>query len=102
MANFNILKLELLHSFAHHIKLNGTLIQYIVDVSKQLLITHCKASFECMSYQSHNFVDQVVQILNYEETIHCFDLYHLLHDSNIAFNNAVCIEDKKVTTINLT
>ncbi|KIN93619.1 hypothetical protein M404DRAFT_35925 [Pisolithus tinctorius Marx 270] len=49
MDNFNILKLELMHTFARHIKENGTLIQYTADVTEQLLITHCKTPFEWMN-----------------------------------------------------
>jgi hypothetical protein len=102
MTNFNILKLELLHSFVHHTKLNGTLIQYMADISERLLIMHCKAPFECTSRQSLNYVKQVVELLNHKETIRSFDLYHLLRDSNVALDNGILIENDEVTTIDPT
>ena len=98
-GDFNIPKLELLHSFAHHTKDNGTLIQYTADISEQLLITHCKTPFECTSCQSNNFVDQVVKLLNHKETICCFDLYHLLQGLNVALDNAILIENDKVAAV---
>ena len=98
-GDFNIPKLELLHSFAHHTKDNGTLIQYTADISEQLLITHCKTPFEHTSCQSNNFVDQVVKLLNHKETICCFDLYHLLQGSNVALDNAILIENDKVAAV---
>ena len=45
MDHFQIPKLELIQSFGHMIRNIGLLIQYTVDVSERLLITHCKGLF---------------------------------------------------------
>ncbi|KIJ07681.1 hypothetical protein PAXINDRAFT_19152 [Paxillus involutus ATCC 200175] len=97
--DFNIPKLELMQSFARNITNNGTLMQYTADVTKRLLITHCKLPFERTSRQAATFVDQIVVILNCEESMRRFDLYHILHLSQAPLENAVLQEDEEVTTI---
>ena len=88
-----------MQSFARHTKQNGTLIQYMVDVTEQLLITHCNMPFECMSCQSCSFVDQVIELLNCKETMSCFDLYILLQSLDVALNNVILVENEEITTI---
>ena len=68
-SDFNIPKLELMQSFAHNIKDNGTLLQYTADVTERLHITHCKLPFEKTTCQASTFVDQVVNLLNRAENI---------------------------------
>jgi hypothetical protein len=77
-SDFNIPKLELLQSFSRNITDNGNLLQYTADVSKCLLITLCKLPFERTSRNVNTFTNQIVAILNREESIHHFDLYHVL------------------------
>ncbi|KAG2357810.1 hypothetical protein BDR07DRAFT_1296764, partial [Suillus spraguei] len=91
--NFLILKMELFHSFAGSIKELGSLIQFSADVSKWLLITHCKFPFERTSWQARNFTVQVVQILNCNKTMQCFNLYTLLHSYTAPLVNAIATED---------
>ncbi|KIJ06771.1 hypothetical protein PAXINDRAFT_91492 [Paxillus involutus ATCC 200175] len=97
--DFNIPKLELMQSFARNITNNGTLMQYTADVTERLLITHCKLPFERTSRQAATFVDQIVAILNREESMRRFDLYHILRLSQAPLENAVLQEDEEVTTI---
>ncbi|KAI6144394.1 hypothetical protein BKA82DRAFT_29322 [Pisolithus tinctorius] len=99
MDNFNIPKLELMHTFACHIKENGALIQYTADVTERLLITHCKTPFEQTNRRSNTFVDQVVELLNREETIRSFDLYILLCSSDLALDTAIMVENEEVTGV---
>ncbi|KAI5986990.1 hypothetical protein F5J12DRAFT_787173 [Pisolithus orientalis] len=101
MDNFNIMKLELMHTFACHIKENGTLIQYTADVTEQLLITHCKTPFEWMNQWSNTFIDQVVKLLNCKETIHSFNLYILLCSSDLVLDTAIMVENEEVTSVDL-
>ena len=98
--HFNIPKLELMASFARQTKANGTLIQYTVDISEHLLITHCKMTFCCTSQSVRTFTDQVVDILNCEETIWLFDLYLILQmvDSS-AVDTVIHVEHRAVVTI---
>ena len=72
--HFRIPKLEAMQSFAWQTKANGALIQYTADVTERLLITYCKTTFQHTSRQSHTYADQVVDILNREETLWPFDL----------------------------
>ena len=67
-----------MQSFARQTKANGALIQYTADVTERLLITHCKTTFQRTSRQSCTYADQVVDILNREETLRLFDLYIVL------------------------
>ena len=101
-SDFNIPKLELLQSFARNIKDNGTLLQYSADVSERLLITHCKNPFEHTSRQAGTFTQQVAAILNREESIRRFDLYHILRLSQVPIDHAIVMEDQEITTIDPT
>ncbi|KIO01510.1 hypothetical protein M404DRAFT_28551 [Pisolithus tinctorius Marx 270] len=85
--DFNIPKLELMLSFADAIRRNGGLIQYSADVSKCLLITHCKMPFTRTNRQS-NFAEQIVCLLDREECIRLFDVYLLLREHNEPLVNA--------------
>ncbi|KAG1877321.1 hypothetical protein F4604DRAFT_1924397 [Suillus subluteus] len=93
IKNFFIPKMELFHSFAGSIKALGGLIQYSADVSEQLLITHCKFPFERTSRQAKSFTLQVVQILNCDKTMQCFNFYMLLQMHGTPLVNAITTED---------
>ncbi|KAL4075089.1 hypothetical protein V8B97DRAFT_2022669 [Scleroderma yunnanense] len=70
--HFWIPKLKLLQSFGCTICNIGSLIQYTVDVSKHLLITHCKDPFSHTNRQHAEFTQQIMLLLNHEESIqHC-------------------------------
>ena len=98
-SNFNILKLELFHSFSMAICNNGGLIQYTADVSEHLLITHCKHPFTCTS-KNKDFAEQVIWILDQEEVMWQFDLYTLLHSGHVPLTNAMC--EDEIRTMNPT
>jgi hypothetical protein len=100
-TDFNIPKLEVMQSFARNIKDNGTLMQYTADVTERLLITHCKLPFERTSRQASTFMDQIVALLNWEESIRQFDLYLIFHQSEEPLENIIALEDEEVSTINL-
>jgi hypothetical protein len=97
LENFIIPKLELLQSFTSFTKDTGALIQWTADVTERLLITHCKHPFERTSRQSRTFTEQIVDILNREESMRRFQLYLFLrmHDSPLA--NAIVKEEQEVT-----
>ncbi|KAG1791079.1 uncharacterized protein HD556DRAFT_1433078 [Suillus plorans] len=97
LNNFIIPKLELLQSFASFTKDTGALIQWTADVTERLLITHCKLPFERTSRQSRTFTEQIVDILNREESMRRFQLYLFLrmHDSPLV--NAIVTEEQEVT-----
>ncbi|KAG1718492.1 hypothetical protein EDB19DRAFT_1899235 [Suillus lakei] len=97
LENFIIPKLELLQSFAVFTKDTGALIQWTADITERLLITHCKLPFERTSRQSRTFTEQIVDILNHEESMRQFQLYLFLwmHDSPLA--NAIVMEEQEVT-----
>ncbi|KAF8834578.1 hypothetical protein BDN67DRAFT_985223 [Paxillus ammoniavirescens] len=99
-SDFNIPKLELLQNFACNITDNGTLIQYTADVSERLLITHCKLPFKRTSRQASTFTDQIMAILNHDESMRRFDLYHIIQLSDAPLERAVVVEDEEVTVIN--
>ena len=103
MNHFRIPKLEVMQSFGHQTKANGALIQYTADVMEHLLIIHCKTTFQCTSRQAHTFVDQIMDILNHEESLRLFDLYIILRLSeHSALDTVVNTEHKAVTTIDST
>lgn len=79
--HFRIPKLELMLSFGRQIKANGTLMQYSAEVPERLLITHCKTTFQRTSRNTRTYTDQVVEILNREETLRLFDLYLILRQA---------------------
>ncbi|KAL4064879.1 hypothetical protein V8B97DRAFT_1903876 [Scleroderma yunnanense] len=87
-SDFNILKLELFQSFATAIQNVGSLMQYTADVSKQLLITHCKHTFECTS-QNHDFTEQIIHLLDCDERMCMFNLYALMQSHNISLINPI-------------
>jgi hypothetical protein len=93
--DFCIPKMELFHSFANAIRNNGGLIQYTADVSKRLLITHCKHPFTCTS-KNKDFTEQVVRILDREEAMRHFGVYTLLRSSNAALVNTINDEEYEV------
>jgi hypothetical protein len=98
--HFNIPKLELMSSFARQTKANGALIQYTADVSERLLITHCKSTFQRTSRLFQTYMDQVVDILNREETMWLFDLYLILQMvDKSAIEMVIRAEHEEVTTI---
>ena len=91
-----------MQSFARNIRDNGTLMQYTADVTERLLITHCKLPFERTSRQASSFVDQIVALLNREESIRRFDLYLIFRQSGEPLKNIIALEDEEVSTINPT
>ena len=98
--HFRIPKLELMLSFWWQIKVNGMLMQYSAEVPERLLIMHCKTTFQWTSRNTCTYVDQVVEILNREETIHLFDLYLILHQAeHSAIENAIDFKEEEVTTM---
>ena len=103
IKHFNIPKLELMSSFARQTKANGALIQYTADVSERLLITHCKTTFQRTSRSARTFTDEIVEILNREETMRLFDLYLVLRmaDSS-AIETVIRAEHEETTTIDPT
>jgi hypothetical protein len=96
MGHFQILKLELFNSFARSIRKSGTVIQHSADASKQLLITHCKTPFTWTSHQRSTFTQQVVNLVDHEDTMQQFDLYALLHEWGISLVNVMDEEFNEV------
>ena len=100
--DFNIPKLELFQSFARNIRDNGTLMQYTADVTERLHITHCKIPFEQTNRNLNTFIDQIVGLLNREENIRRFDLYHILRSSDVPLEMAIAAENEAVAGIDPT
>ncbi|KAG1800872.1 uncharacterized protein HD556DRAFT_1430227 [Suillus plorans] len=96
IEHFEIPKLELLASFARAIPQLGSIIQFTADVSERMLITQCKNPFECTSHQRATFTQQVVRLLDREETARQFDLYTLLHSNSLSLNNLIINEFDEV------
>ena len=94
--DFKIPKLELMQSFARNIIANGALHQYSADVSERLLITHCKNPFERTTRRHDTFVEEVADLLNREENMRRFDLYHVLRCSTEPLDAIVNTEDMLV------
>ena len=69
MDHFNISKIELFQLFGCSIQNSGALIQYTTDVSKRLLITHCKDPFMCTNHQKAKFTEQIVILLDRRESM---------------------------------
>ena len=92
MDHFWIPKLELIQSFGCTIRNIGLLIQYTADVSKRLLIMHCKGPFSCMNHQKTQFMRQIVTLLDREESSHLFNLYTLLQDKKFSLTNVLSVE----------
>ena len=100
--NFNIPKLKLFQSFAWNIWDNGTLMQYTADVTEHLHITHCKIPFEQTNWNLNTFIDQIVRLLNCEENIQHFNLYHILCSSDVPLEMAIAAENEAVVGIDPT
>ena len=61
---------------------------------------HCKTTFQRTSRNTHTYTDQVVEILNCEETICLFDLYLILSQAeHSAIENTIDSEEEEVTTM---
>ncbi|KAL4070674.1 hypothetical protein J3A83DRAFT_4094277, partial [Scleroderma citrinum] len=90
--HFWIPKLKLLQSFGHTICNVGSLIQYMADVSKHLLIMHCKDLFSHTNHQHAEFTQQIMLLLNHEESIWQFNLYALLHKKRLSLVNTLPAE----------
>ncbi|KAI6152665.1 hypothetical protein BKA82DRAFT_3973610 [Pisolithus tinctorius] len=91
IPHFQIPKLELFQSFGSSIQNMGSLIQYTADVSKRLLITHCKNPF-LRTNQKTGFTQQIVLCLDHEESICRFDLYTLLHRDDTSLGSILSAE----------
>ncbi|KIK97443.1 hypothetical protein PAXRUDRAFT_136264, partial [Paxillus rubicundulus Ve08.2h10] len=100
--HFEIPKLELFHSFASAIRNIGSLIQFTADVSERLLITHCKNPFERTSHQRNTFMQQIVRVLDREETMRQFDLCALLCDHRLELTNIIDEEFDEMVDIDPT
>ena len=85
--HFEIPKLELLQSFSRGIHNSGSLIAYTADVSERLLISHCKDPFTCTNHQRSGFTEQIVRLLDREESICHFDLYSLLQEKDVGLTD---------------
>ncbi|KAG1824679.1 uncharacterized protein BJ212DRAFT_1566371 [Suillus subaureus] len=96
MGHFQIPKLELFNSFACSIHKSGAVIQHSADASEQLLITHCKTPFTWTSHQRSTFTQQVVNLVNCEDTMRQFDLYALLREWGISLINVMDEEFNEV------
>ncbi|KAG1907062.1 uncharacterized protein F5891DRAFT_940310 [Suillus fuscotomentosus] len=96
IEHFEIPKLELLASFARAIPQLGSIIQFTADVSERMLITQCKNPFERTSHQRATFTQQVVRLLDREETARQFDLYALLRSNDMSLNNLIVNEFDEV------
>jgi hypothetical protein len=96
IEHFAIPKLELLASFARAIPQLGSIIQFTADVSERMLITQCKNPFERTSHQRATFTQQVVRLLDREETARQFDLYALLRSNSLSLNNLIVNEFDEV------
>ena len=99
IKHFEIPKLELLTSFSRAIANIGALIPFTSDVSERMLITHCKGPFERTSHQRASFTQQIVRLLDREDTARQFDLYALLRSNNLSLNNLVVTEFDEVVDI---
>ncbi|KAG0701707.1 hypothetical protein DFH29DRAFT_982633 [Suillus ampliporus] len=96
MGHFRIPKLELFNSFARSIRKSGAVIQHSADASERLLITHCKTPFTRTSHQRSTFTQQVVNVVNREDTMRQFDLYALLRERGISLVNVMDEEFNEV------
>ncbi|KAG2056873.1 hypothetical protein BDR06DRAFT_1039624, partial [Suillus hirtellus] len=90
IEHFEIPKLELLASFARAIPQLGSIIQFTAD-----------NPFECTSHQHATFTQQVVHLLDREETARQFDLYALLRSNDMSLNNLIVNEFDKVVDMDL-
>ncbi|KAG2118336.1 hypothetical protein BD769DRAFT_1362378 [Suillus cothurnatus] len=97
--HFQIPKLKLLTSFSRAIPNLSAIIQYTADVSKHMLITHCKTPFERTSHQRTTFTQQIIHLLDQEDTAHQFDLYSFLCSTNSSLNNLIVNEFDKVVNM---
>jgi hypothetical protein len=94
--HFQIPKLELLTSFSRAIPNLGAIIQYTAGVSEHMLITHCKTPFKHTSHQHTTFTQQIVRLLDREDTACQFDLYSFLCLTNSSLNNLIVNEFDEV------
>ncbi|KAG1884265.1 hypothetical protein F4604DRAFT_1978027 [Suillus subluteus] len=99
IEHFEIPKLELLTSFARTIPNLGAPIQFTSETSKRMLITHCKSPFMRTSHQRASFTQQIVRLLDREDTARQFDLYALLHSKTLSLNNLIDNEFEEVIDI---
>ena len=87
-SDFNIPKLELFQSFATAIHTVGSLIQHTTDVSEQLLVTHCKHTFEWTSHNCNSFTEQIIHLFDHKERMYLFNVFTLLWSHNISLINS--------------
>ncbi|KAG1815919.1 uncharacterized protein BJ212DRAFT_1446997 [Suillus subaureus] len=101
IKHFKIPKLELLTSFIHTIPNLGAPIQFTSETSEHMLITHCKSPFMCTSHQHASFTQQIVHLLDWEDTACQFDLYTLLCLKTLSLNNLIGNKFEEVVDIDL-
>ncbi|KAG1888464.1 uncharacterized protein F5891DRAFT_1131991 [Suillus fuscotomentosus] len=70
----------------------GSIIQFTAD---------CKSPFERTSHQHATFTQQVIRLLDREETTCQFDLYALLHSNDMSLNNLIVNEFDEVVDMDL-
>ncbi|KAG1874853.1 hypothetical protein F4604DRAFT_1880763 [Suillus subluteus] len=99
IEHFEIPKLELLTSFARAIPNLGAPIQFTSETSERMLITHCKSPFVRTSHQRASFTQQIVCLLDREDTARQFDLYALLRSKTLSLNNLIDNEFEEVIDI---
>ncbi|KAG2335850.1 hypothetical protein BDR05DRAFT_1006394 [Suillus weaverae] len=99
IEHFAIPKLELLASFARAIPQLGSITQFTADVSERMLIMQCKNPFERTSHQCATFTQQVVHLLDREETARQFNLYALLCSNSLSLNNLIINEFDEVVNM---
>ncbi|KAG1867751.1 hypothetical protein F4604DRAFT_1881626 [Suillus subluteus] len=99
IEHFEIPKLELLTSFACAIPNLGAPIQFTSETSERMLITHCKSPFVRTSHQRASFTQQIVCLLDREDTARQFDLYALLRSKTLSLNNLIDNEFEEVIDI---
>ncbi|KAG2122975.1 hypothetical protein BD769DRAFT_1359974 [Suillus cothurnatus] len=98
--DFCIPKLELLQSFKGTVQRLGTLMQFSADTTERLLITHCKDPFSRTAWQSKDFTEQCVRLLNRQESMEIFDLYALLSSRGVSLVNDMHAEEEEVAVTN--
>ncbi|KAG1851380.1 hypothetical protein F4604DRAFT_1883577 [Suillus subluteus] len=79
--HFQIPKLELLTSFSRAIPNIGAIIQYTANHT---------------SHQCVTFTQQIIHLLDQEDTARQFDLYSFLHSTNLSLNNLIVNEFDEV------
>ncbi|KAG2115294.1 uncharacterized protein F5147DRAFT_743744 [Suillus discolor] len=104
LAEFHRFKRAIISAEAHRgtsaIPNLGAPIQFTSETSERMLITHCKGPFTRISHQRASFMQQIVCLLDQEDTACQFDLYALLRSKSLSINNLIDNEFEEVVDIN--